>query len=72
MSVSILIPFLPQFYTLLPFSPSHRELLSSVYNISQIAGGALIGGMSDVGGKKVRRREERRTTGAKRQLGLQH
>ncbi|GMI41205.1 hypothetical protein TrCOL_g9378 [Triparma columacea] len=51
-SVSILIPFLPQFYTLLPLSTSHRELLSSVYNLSQIVGGAIVGGMSDKGGKK--------------------
>ena len=55
-SVSILVPFLPEFYALLPFTSTSREYLSSVYSISQIVGGLFIGRSIDIGGTRSKRR----------------
>ncbi|GMH74249.1 hypothetical protein TrST_g14014 [Triparma strigata] len=54
-AVSLVIPFLPQYYTLLPFSPSTLEYISSLYNISQILGAFFLSKASDAG--VARRRE---------------
>ncbi|KAL9186198.1 hypothetical protein ACHAXT_005436 [Thalassiosira profunda] len=49
-SVSLVVPLLHQYYKNAGVhSASQRELLSSLYSSSQIAGGLLIGALSDVG-----------------------
>ena len=56
----MLVPFLPQFYSLLPFSPTAREHMSSLYSGSQIVGGYVFGAASDAAGKS------KRTTGRRK------
>lgn len=49
-SVSLVVPLLHQYFKNAGVeSASQRELLSSLYSSSQIAGGLIIGGLSDVG-----------------------
>ena len=49
-SVSLVVPLLFQYYKHAGVTnASHRELLSSVFSISQILGGLILGAMADVG-----------------------
>ena len=54
-AVALLIPFLPQYYTLLPFSPSTLEYISSLYSISQILGAFCLGKAADVSSNRQRK-----------------
>ena len=50
LSVSLVVPLLHQYYKNAGVhSASQREMLSSLYSSSQIAGGLIIGALSDLG-----------------------